>query len=495
MREVTTSDRVGRLRRLHRSRLGLALLGALLLASSCDPPTTREKTDPPVPRQGDVVDAGADDGGGGDETDGGTDGGDAGDGGDDDGGEEAPPDGGAPDGGGDAGAILEGPGPWPTEALTNLSATFGVGEPQSIGLDEAMNLWLLSGDRIGILRPGDTAPTWTHGVGQAASGFGPGKLANGSTVICGGAPGRAYVGYYTYELSPARIAGPLDADYDPVRFLEYQKGDLDAVRVGEDGTVSLEEHVHRSIGTSGGKAIIGIRNTNDYHYDEDRSVLRCQRVVRGRDRGDLYIGTNHGVTRIRGLEYNSHRHITWNVAGSMRAGLNYGLGLAPNGDVLIANDWMLGIIRPSPELREWDEERTWEGTTPWVFRGHNQDLSSLEDFDFWRGFQQTTDGRYFLGSSEFGLWELVIQNRSTGSYHPVGGLPTNRISALQATDDGALYIATDGAGLWRRDPDGSVAQVEDVAGRRVRELLYEPNLTPTMLLVLTDDGVFLLRGP
>ena len=218
-------------------------------------------------------------------------------------------------------------------------------------------------------------------------------------------------------------------------------------------------------------------------------------MVRGRDRGDLYIGTNHGVTRIRGLVYNSHRHVTWNEDNSMRAGLNYGLGIGNDGDVLIANDWMLGIIRPSENLREWDTEGTWDGPAPWTFRNHNHALNSLAEFDFWRGFAQTTDGRYFLGSKDFGLWELTIVNRSTGEYARVTDVPTSRITALQATDDGSLYVATDGAGLWRRAADGSYAQVEGVTGSRVRELLYEPNLTPSMLLVLTDDGVFLLRGP
>jgi len=483
MQDETTTFGGGRLRGFDVGLRFTLLAGALLLAAGCDsttPDGPGPHADPPR------SDGGTTDGGG----DGGTDGGP----------DTGLPDAGPPDGGGEddedeSGAILEGPGPWPTEAMTNLSAAFGLGAPQSIGLDEAQNLWLLQGDRIGVLRPGDAAPTWTAGVGQAAPGFGEDKLATNSTVICGGAPGRAYVGYATYELSPPRIEGPLDPGYDPVRFLEYQKGDLDAVRVGEDGTVFLEEHLHRSVGTSGGGAAIGIRNTNDYHFDEDRSVLRCKRVVRGRDRGDLYIGTNHGVTRIQGLVYNSHRHVTWDVDGSMRAGYNYGLGLAPNGDVLVANDWMLGIIRPSPDLREWDVEQTWDGPTPWTFRGYNHQLNSLEEFDHWRGFQQTTDGRYFLGSREYGLWELVIQNRSTAQYLRVSGLPTSQVSAMQSTDDGSLYVGTDGAGLWRRSPDGQWARVDDIPGDRVRELLYEPNLTPTMLLVLTNRGVVLLRGP
>src|SRR3954470_21484350 len=65
-----------------------------------------------------------------------------------------------------------GPGPWPTDAAKNYSASYGLGAPQSVGLDDALNVWLLDGERIGVLRPGDSAPHWTSRVGQASDGFG-----------------------------------------------------------------------------------------------------------------------------------------------------------------------------------------------------------------------------------------------------------------------------------------------------------------------------------
>jgi hypothetical protein len=403
------------------------------------------------------------------------------------------PDGGEPADGGEP--ITGGPGPWPTDPVTDLGATYALGVPQSAGFDEAMNLWLLDGDRIGVLRPGDAEPTWTQGVGQAAGGFGESQRALGSTVICGGAPGRAYVGYFTYDLSPAFIAGPSDEGYDAVRFEEFQKGDLDAVRLAEDGSVILEEHLWRSIGVSGGKMPIGIRNTNDWHYDEDRSVFTCKRVTRGPFRGDLYIGTNHGVTRIQGLVYNSHRHPVWDEGGSLRIGYSYGLGIAPNGDVLIANEWMVGILAPTASLREWDREETWEGPVPWKYKGYNEVLNGLLDFDYWRAFEQTASGAYYLGSKDFGVWQLSIVNRSTATWTKLEGLPTDAISTMQATDDGSLYIGTNGSGLWKLAADGTLSRVDEVPGSRVRTLVYEPELEPSMLLVLTNSGATLLRGP
>ncbi|QRK12734.1 hypothetical protein JQX13_23490 [Archangium violaceum] len=403
-------------------------------------------------------------------------------------------------------------GPWPVEAVLDYTQVFGVGRPQSVGLDEGLNFWFLDGNRIGVLRPGDTAPTWTTGVGQARLPFGRDSLAIGSTVICGGEAGRAYVGYRAAEMQRAEgisqrtyIPGPGEANYTPERYAEYQKGDLDAVRLQPDGTVVLEEHIWRTTGASNAGRQIGIHNTNDFHYEEDRSVLNCARVTRGAYRGDLYITTNHGVTRIQGLTYNSHRHpgwylITTNPDGTKDESLQcppmYGLGLASNGDVLVANEQMVGVLVPSARLEEWDREYTWEGPTPWRFKGFNGVLNDQASDDFWRAFEQTTSGHYYLGSAEFGVWSLKPKSRSAGDWSKLAGLPTNQILALKATDDGALYIGTNGAGLWRLEPDGvTLTQVEEVSGQRVLQLVYEPTVKPSMLLVLTDLGLTVLRGP
>ncbi|WP_242588508.1 two-component regulator propeller domain-containing protein [Corallococcus macrosporus] len=400
-------------------------------------------------------------------------------------------------------------GPWPTDAVLDYTRSYGVGKPQSVGVDEGLNLWFLDGRRIGVLRPGDTAPTWTTGVGQAREPFGPEAFATGSTVICGGAAGRAYVGYAANEMKRAEgieqrtyIPWKGEAGYSPERFAEYMKGDLDAVRVQPDGSVALEEHLWRTTGASNKDRQAGIHNTNDFHYEEDRSVLNCARVTRGRDRGDLYITTNHGVTRIQGLTYNSHRHPGWYLYengsewGSLQCPYMHGLGIAPNGDVLVANEQMLGVLVPSPKLEEWDREFTWEGPTPWKFKSFNEQLNGQATDDYWRAFEQVSSGRYYLGSAEYGVWALTPKSRSAGNWSKVAGLPTNRIQSLKATDDGALYIGTNGAGLWRLEADGTtLAPVKEVSGQRVLQMVYEPTVKPSMLLVLTDQGLTVLRGP
>ncbi|MBF5043550.1 hypothetical protein FGE12_14225 [Aggregicoccus sp. 17bor-14] len=421
----------------------------------------------------------------------------------------------------DAGTVVQetpdagNPGPWPTDGLKDYTRAYALGaNVQSVGVDEAYNVWLLRGDEIGVLRPGDTRPTWTRGVGQASRGFSVDALAVGSTVICGGGAGKAYVGYRAAGINGvcghphAWMPSPGEECFSEARWAEYQKGDLDAVQVGEDGRVSLEEHLFRSVGTSGGKTPLGIHNTNDYHFDEDRTILSCARVMRGPLKGDLYIGSNHGVTRIQGLVYNSHRHPGWYYwppgvphdqwSGSLITDGDYAVGIGQQGDVLIANPWMVGAIRPSAPLKDWDRETGYEGASPWLFRGYNPKLNglNLDSPDDWRAITQTTDGNYWVGSRRYGLWRLERPVRSGGVYTQVTALPTSNVSALAGTDDGALYVGTDGAGLWRLEAGSLTPQkVDGVAGGKVLQLVYDPTLTPSMLYVLTDAGLTVLRGP
>jgi hypothetical protein len=396
--------------------------------------------------------------------------------------------------------------------VLNYTQRYNLGRVRSVSVDDAYNLWLLDGDRIGVLRPGDSQPRWVSGIGQARFGFGPDTLALGSTVICGGSAGRAYVGYAAAELENAFIYSPDGSNFpgyndpdssrfDPVKYGEYQKGDLDVVRLTPDGNIELEEHLQRSA-RSNGPQNIGIRNTNDHHFDEDRSVLSCAKVMRGQHRGEVYIGTNHGVTRIKGLHYNSHRHPVWfeekrdengNVVGkTQKAGYTYALGIGQDGEVLIGNDWNVGVVVPSTNLADWD--RTEEHLNPEKLNSYVRAVNSLPEKDFWRGFQQTKDGSYYVASKDYGLWHMRIVRRSEEQSTKVTGLPTDSLTSLAATDDGSLFIGTNGAGLWRLDAQKQLSQVDGVAGGTVRELFYDPTVKPAMLYVLTDAGLTVLRG-
>ncbi|AKQ70671.1 hypothetical protein A176_007583 [Myxococcus hansupus] len=490
-----------------------------------NPPVSR-----PDPDGGSGPDGGTapDDGGSG-EPDGG--------GGEPDGGSSEPdggsgePDGGSgePDGG--SGSAES---PWPTDAVTDFTARYGLSRVQAMGVDAAHNIWLLDGDRIGVLRADTQQVVWTRSpIGQAQGGFGVDRAATGSTVICGGNAGRAYVGYATDDLrpdpefpdlQPNYLVGPGECyqpdpskpciPYSHRRLQYYKQGDVDVVRLNASGEVVLEEHLHQSVRNRADGSVqtgprvladvhnLGIRNSNDHHFDEDRSILSCVTVMHGRDKGDVYVGSNHGVTRIRGLEYSSHRHPVWlNERGSQMAGYTYGLGIAQDGDVLMANDWMFGIVTPTPRHGDWDDMNKSVNLMK-VESSYLPQLNSISEFDNWRGFQQTTDGRYYLGSRDHGLWQMTItwaaNQAQTGERIAGANAEQNaalqNINALAATGDGSLYIGTDRAGLWRLTPMKTLEKVESVNGSRVRQLLYDPRPTPAALYVLTDRGLTVLRG-
>lgn len=382
------------------------------------------------------------------------------------------------------GEAAGGPGLWPQDAVKNYTTSFALGSVQSVGFDDAQNLWLLDGERIGVLRPSDKAPKWSTGIGQAAGGFGQSKLALGSTVICGGGAGQAYVGYQTYELTNVELGD--------VNHAEYQKGDVDVVSVDGDGKVTLKTHLSESAVYAGqAQNKLGIRNSNDWRYDEDRSVLVCRKLRKGARAGDVFIGTNHGVTMIRGTTYNSHRHPVWDVNGSLRIGFNFALGASFDGkEVLMGNEWKLGILAAPAELKEWD--RSVEN--PWILDTYADSVNSMEAMDYWRGFTQTKSGAYFLSSDRFGLWKMT--RRGAGqqpSFEKISGVPDG-LTKVEATNDGSLFIGTKNDGLWRMSAEGAVSKVKDVNGAEVRELLYEPALSPPMLFVLTDSALTVLRS-
>lgn len=430
-------------------------------------------------------------------------------------------DGGAPDAGGgppDAGAppdAGQGPtygaeGPWPLDAVKSYSAAYQIGVVQSVSVDDAYNIWLLDGARIGVLRPGATSPAWSKDLGQAGRGF-------PSTVICGGRAGQAFVGY----LSSGNEERYLDGGF---RRAMPSEGDADSVAIGPDGAPAFEEHLN-------------LYNSNDLHWNEASTVLSCMRVFRGPAKGDVFFGNDHGVTRVRaqGCEaawanqprhqgyatcYNDHRHPSWyadpetgqwvrneSSCGqlrsdgtvqrcSLRVGYNYALGVAWNGDILMGNEWKIGqvLTTPDPALSEWDR---FPGPNPWRINWYVPELSSMEEFDNWRGFTQAADGLYYLGSADHGLWELTARERSGDPRIDVMGarkISNHLVSALVATDDGSVFIGTSGSGLWRLTPTKALEPVSAVKGSTVRALVYDPTVSPAMLYVATSAGLYVLRG-
>jgi hypothetical protein len=173
-------------------------------------------------------------------------------------------------------------------------------------------------------------------------------------------------------------------------------------------------------------------------------------------------------------------------------GYNSGLGIGPTGEVLIANDWMVAIVTPPDPLEHWElHERA-----PWQLNTWAEELNSVQEFDYWRAFQQAATGNaYFLGSEKYGLWRMERTKwNGDAEFARVEGAPSSEILSLAATDDGSLFVGTGDAGLWRMTGDGAFHRVEEVPGRRVSQLVYDPTVEPSALYVLSAGRLHVLRG-
>ncbi|TQF15133.1 hypothetical protein FJV41_15065 [Myxococcus llanfairpwllgwyngyllgogerychwyrndrobwllllantysiliogogogochensis] len=521
------------IRRLLGACVGVAMV---LAAGACDSSKGTGSKD-----GGDDIQSPSDDGGDVGTEDAGD--GDAGDGdaGTDAGGDDAGP-GDAGPGPGDGGTdpVPDGgtqpttpEGPWPTDALTNFSAKYDIPKVRSVGVDGAHNVWLLNGNQIGVLRAGTDRPLWTsQPIGQASLGLGweADKLAIDSTVICGGKAGEAYVGYRTHDeiVGGQRIIGRGEEGFSEERYVEFQKGDVDVVQLNSEGSdIVLREHLYRSAGTSrpSRNEPLGIRNSNDFHYDEDRSIYSCVRVMSGTYEGEVYLGTNHGVTRVRGYDYSSHRHPAWwqtipnedpskPPKQSQRAGYTYGLGLSSEGHLLIANDWKIGILPPNADLKWWDRENR-DGVpadaeiseyllntfVDPVNPGNDQYRDQAAPQNKWRAIQKTKDGLYYVAGLGSGLWQFQANPQrhdpkkyADTDYVRIEGANTNDYTALAATADGSLFVGTAHNGLWRLTPGKQLEKVAGVSGGEVRQLIYDPRVTPAALYALVDGRLYVLRG-
>lgn len=371
------------------------------------------------------------------------------------------PDAGAPDAGPRASL-------WPTDPQLSFSSAYGLPGLAGVSIDDDQNIWVLTGDnRVGALRPSTGKVSWApSGFGQTGKGF-------GATCICAGEPGRAYVGFWASD--------PTDADkyFDPpLNRSMWSPGDVDVLDLDAQGNVAFNQHMN-------------LFNSNDHHYNEVQGIFTCVRVMRGQFKNEVYVGSNHAVTRIRGLDYADHRHAVWDVNGSLKIGYNKAVGIAQNGDLLIGNEWKVALLTPPPDLMDFISF----DVAPWRLDTYVMELGALEDMDFWKATAQTTDGLYYWGGDK-GLWQAKLKPRPPPDlkYDPtwtqIAGI--GWVTALAATDDGSLFIGSDG--LWRMKPDKTLERMSNVPGDEVINLVYDPNQTPSMLLVLTNAGLTVLRG-
>ncbi len=356
-------------------------------------------------------------------------------------------------------------GPWPVADVVHYGPDDGLSSRVTgLAVDDAQNVYAIDGDAVYAMRAGVPGFVRTAEGGQL-------DLGHPAYTVCGGAAGKVYVGYLApYAGAPEEITEE-----------EKLEGDLDRFALAADGTLRLEHH-HR------------IQNSKSRWMDHTRNILDCARVVGGPNHGDLYLGSNHGVTLIRGDEYADHRHAVFDTStGSLGIGYVWGVNLDRDGNLLLASHWKLAALPPTPadDLEAFLDHHE----VPWLFDTWAEVWGDVEDPDDLRAIAGDVAGnRVFVGSHGKGLARAQLQPRV---WTEVAGNPDPNVTALELDQGDLLWVGTESRGLWRYD-DGTGAWEQSPfvpADARVYDLHLDETVTPRALYVGTNRGAYVIRAP
>lgn len=409
------------------------------------------------------------------------------------------------------------PGPWPTSPLTIFGAEQGLTEPiLEASTDEAQNIWAVSHEALYLLRPGQarfrryTAEDglWLHNAEPP-----------GITAVTGGAAGEAWVGYQGADVE--------DTQNDPLRF----RGKLDRVVLQPDGSlrvVHYDVHNNDAVGFDENGEVIRLPDGKvdpqytDWSYNENRTVRRFL-YDHLYNPGTLYVGFNHGVSRIEperydpvhGFDFADHIHpVVRDRGGTQRMGDWRALALDPverehpktgerrRGMLWMGGKWTAGAMSWTPSLFDWTRnERNpfWIAfSAPPVFPVEDGEPVHLS------GIAAMGDGSVYFasgpGSSGFAPLGLARWKQGEGlswlSPESIG-LPSPEIIDLQRLPDETLLILTQSDGLWRWEPapvpDGVLLGQIELPTRRLSRLYVDQMVDPPAVFVGSDAGVLLLR--
>ncbi|WP_373046533.1 hypothetical protein [Vulgatibacter sp.] len=355
-------------------------------------------------------------------------------------------------------------GPWPVQDVVRYGPGEGIpGRVTGVGVDDGQNVYVIDGNAVYAAKAGEGQFTRTGSGGQ----FDTGHVAYS---VCGGAPGRVYVGYLSYEKEPSELTEE-----------EKLLGDLDRFALQEDGSLSLEFH-HR------------LQNSTAKWMDHTRSILDCARVVGGPNHGDLFVGSNHGLTVIRGDDYADHRHSVWrDENGSQAIGYIWGVNVDTAGNALFAGHWKLAAVPPPPvgeDILVWlDHHRT-----KWIADTHPEVWGSVEEPDEMHAIAGDTQaGRIYVGSWGKGLAAMDFAPRK---WTNIAGTPDTHINALELDPtDGKLWVGTANAGLWRWDPATEAWEKSPhVPDGRIHDVYLDTTVSPRAVYVGTNSGLYVIRA-
>jgi hypothetical protein len=439
-----------------------------------------------------------------------------------------PPDAGPPDAGPpDAGPPPADPhkigglgvGPFSTAALTVYGSSQGLREaPVGASVDEGENLWVVTNQALYLLAPGEK----TFHRYTAADGlhYGPGWTEPPDiTWVEGGSKGECFVGYWFHDTNSGNTPGA-HTYLDPFAHM----GKMDQVLLQPDGTLKVNRY--------------DLRNSNDGHFYETRSITSMA-YDHFQHPGNLYVGSNHGITRIIPAKYFPPRHLlddpfnttdekVWYadhvhpvvcIGGPctpdriITFGDWFGLTLADDGRLWMAGLTSAGAIRYKEALTDWVQ--SWQPVNPFdpafgdPYPGNSPVFDPPVEGDNvnLRAVAAAPDGIVWFASGETlnETWRGTTYGLASWDGHhftrfdPIqfGAIEYN-ILELQALPDGRLVLGfpTSGLLVWKPgDSKGHRVTVSDgLPGEQIGRMSLDRMHDPPILFVPTDGGLAAFRS-
>ena len=445
------------------------------------------------------------------------------------------PDAGAPDAGTsdagvpDAGPVDAGPdahkigglglGALPSSPLTIYGSAQGLLEsPISASVDESENLWVVTTQALYVLTPG--ARVFRRYTAQDGLHVGPGYTEPPDfTLVEGGGKDECFVGYYFHDTNTGNTPGA-HTNIDPWAHM----GKMDQVVLQPDGRLAVNRY--------------DLRNSNDGHYYETRTIMSMV-YDHFQHPGNLYVGSNHGITRIVPAKYFPPRHLQddpfnttdekvwyadhvhpWVCMGGPCSDPNrastfgdwFGLTLADDGRLWMGGLTNAGAVHYREALDEWVQSWTphnpfdpafgdpYPGSTPVFNPPVEGDPVNI------RGVAVTREGTVWFASGEVENWRGPTYGLAswggpgTSFIHidPTAlGSTEYNILELQALPDGRLVLGFPNSGLLVWTPGDArghrLTQRDGLPGEQIRRMSLDRMHSPAILFVPTDGGLAAFR--
>lgn len=347
-----------------------------------------------------------------------------------------------------------GAGPWPLDAARLLGAAAGVTEPLlGVGVDTGENQYAVSAGALYVRRAG-AALFERHA--RNTDGLRDFPLLS----VAGGGPGVAYVGYVGVVTATEFNDPPAVA----------RSGDVQRIDLVPGGLVATTWDTHSSNCFFSGR------------YDHMRTINDIVVPRRGPAAGEVYVASEHAVTRYQGRFYADHRHVSVSYGGSSHYGAARALTVGDDGTMWYGSDFLLGGLAWTPRRYEWYFASRWIAPT----NAYGTDAER----DYYEGVGVDSRGGVWAAARTHGLVHLTPRTRAVERLEA----PDLAMTDLAVDLDDSVWVAAKG-GLFRYQPSARAWSRLGAAGTGVKDLFLDDTVVPRALYAATSGGILMYRGP